>query len=127
MSKKHKIKLEAIEGGYGRESWWGIGPIKAKINEADESLSFKFANQDVEIVPPKEGQYGNYYTVSFLNSKAFVDLYKSKDYGTYMRVSLFNDVELPAEVVEKMKGTKSKPKSSKSKEKKVESTEGFWG
>ena len=116
-ARKRTIKLNPTEGGYEREAWFGLGPFKAKINDSDQSLTVQVAEQEPEIVAAQEGQYGNYYTINFLNSRAFVDEFKSKEYGTYVRIKLFDDVILPEEVVAKMEGPKKggTPKTTKTK------------
>ena len=107
-ARKRTIKLNPTEGGYARDSWFGLGPFKAKINETDKSLTIQVADQEPEIVAAQEGKFGDYFTINFLDSKAFVDEYESKGYGTYIRIKLFEEVTLPEDVQAKMAGPKGK-------------------
>ena len=127
MSKKRTIKLNQVgENTFSRDTWHKVGPFKAQIG-GDQSLTIKVMDQEPEILAPQEGQYGSYYVANFLNSKAFVDLYESKEYGTYLRIKLFDDVNLPAEAEASMRGPSKKGGAKKPAAKKeASSTENFW-
>lgn len=96
------IKLEqGDEGKFSRDSWFGIGPFSANLND-DGSLSVSIPGEDVQIVTPSSNDFGEYWMVNLGGGKAFASVVNHDTYGTYMRIKLGKDVKLPASVQEKI-------------------------
>lgn len=104
------IKLELSgDNSFSREAWYGWGPFTAKVND-DDSLTIQVPENDPQILPLQTNEVGNYWTVNIAGGKAFASVIEHEKYGTYMRLKLGKNVELPASVAEKVnkKPTKSR-------------------
>jgi hypothetical protein len=125
MAKKAiSIKLEvAGENKFARESWYGLGPFTAQLND-DQSLALGIPNSDVQICTPAQNDYGTYYMFNIGGGKGFASVVDHEKYGKYLRLRLGDKVELPASVVEKMN---FKPgKAAGSKKPAAATNTGFW-
>lgn len=105
MTNKKKpvsIKLNVGENGiYERETWYGWGPFKAKVND-DETLTIQVPDTDAQICTPETNEYGTYYKVNFCGGTAFASVIDHEKFGNYLRLRLGDKCVLPTEVVEKM-------------------------
>lgn len=98
------IKLNPTEDGiFERESYYGLGPFKAKVND-DDSLTLGIPNQEPEICTPSENEHGQYWMFNIYGGKGFASVVNHEKYGRYLRLRLGNGVELPPEVTAKLNG-----------------------
>lgn len=104
-TKSTVIKLNpADDGTFRRYAYYGLGPFKAKIND-DESLTLGIPDQEPEICTPAENEHGQYWMFNIYGGKGFASVVNHEKYGTYLRLRLGKDVQLPPEVVAKIKGS----------------------
>lgn len=120
MSNAIKLKLQG-EDTFGRDSWYGWGPFKAKVND-DDSLTITVPGEDPQIIPVASNDYGPYWTVNLAEGKAFARIVDHEKYGTYLRLKLSDQVNLPAEVAAKA----NKNKKPQARAPKKTGTSGMW-
>ena len=123
MSKKKQvsIKLDVTgEGEFGRDTWYGWGPFKAKLD--GDNLQLGLPDTDVQVCTPASNDYGTYYTFNIGGGKGFASVINHEKYGTYLRLRLGDKVTLPSTVVDKMN---YKPKAAGGNAKPA-GNDGFW-
>ena len=127
MAKRAKkgsvIKIDLKQDGtYQRDSWYGIGEFKAKVNE-DKTLTVGLPDHDVQVCPLATNDVGEYYSVKAFGGNGFATLVDN-EYGKYLRIKLGDNVKLPAAVVEKIN---YKPKAAGGTPKRAQDNTDYWG
>ena len=115
-TKAVTIKLNATgDLEFGRDSWYGWGPFKAKLND-DKSLVFRGPDSTDQVVGIKSNDRGDFYQIQMGGGVAFATVVDHEQYGRYLRIRLGNKVALPEAVMAKMAGPKgvSKPAAAPS-------------